>query len=88
MRKTCSEFPIGSRVRYFSQGIERREVTGTVVAHYPGGDKCVDEESGEHYITDDHVGVRVDAIPDWWAYGTHDRFAPIADELELMHEVA
>ncbi len=82
MSKRCSDFPIGSRVTYRSEMPwgEVREVSGTVVKHYPGY-LHTDEETGDTYRVPDHVSVRVDSKPKWWAYGDRDRFAPRADEL-------
>ena len=59
-----------------------RECSGVVVAHYPGyGEKCRDDETGETWISPDHVGVKVDSIPEWWPYTYTDRFAPDIAEL-------
>jgi len=74
---------IGTKVLYRSIVCGKaRECSGVVVAHYPGyGEECRDEETGETWISPDHVGVKVDSIPDWWAYPGTDRFAPDIAEL-------
>lgn len=81
---------IGTRVKYHrpaTQHIEARECTGTVMAHYRGGDKCEDKETGETWITSDHVGIKVDSIPEWWPYNGSDRFAPSIEELVAIKGV-
>lgn len=77
---------IGSRVKYKATVCERvRCCAGIVVAHYPRhGEICHDFETGEDYVSPDHVGVRVDKpLPDWWAYPDTDRFAPDITDLEI-----
>ncbi len=74
---------IGTRVKYQNERDVNRACTGTVVATYPGyRERCTDPETGETWITKDHVGVRVDKpLPSWWAYIGTDRFAPSVDEI-------
>ena len=78
---------IGSRVKAIygnaTQFVPKRECTGTVVAHYRGF-TYRDEETGELIEVSDHVGVKVDAKPDWWPYGETDRFAPGVENVELI----
>lgn len=82
--KTIPE--INSRIVYSFQpswGGPLRQCVGTVVSHYPGGDKCRDDETGEEWTRPHHVGVKVDApLPEWWPYNGTDRFAPSIDDLE------
>lgn len=80
--------PIGSRVRY-SRKVTRhlgpRTCDGVVMAHYPGhGERHTDPETGEEYVNEDHVAVKPDTKPEWWPYGTADRFAPAISELEPL----
>lgn len=79
---------IGSRVIYRRQPgeyIPARECQGTVIGHYPGGQKMSDPETGEEWIVPDHVSVRVDSqLPHWWPYGGTDRFAPDLAEVEFL----
>lgn len=80
--------PLGTRVIYKrkpTRHLPARTCTGTVVAHYWGGDKHRDPETRESYITPDHAGVKVDApLPQWWPYIGTDRFAPEIEELEPL----
>lgn len=74
---------IGKRVTY-RRADGARTCTGTVMAHYRGGDKHTDPETGARYTTPDHVGIKVDApLPTWWPYGGTDRFAPAIDEVTI-----
>ncbi len=73
---------IGARVA-FRDG--RRSCVGVVVAQYPGyGEVCRNEETGEEWIASDHVGVRVECIPEWWRYVGVDRFAPDIAHLRVI----
>lgn len=76
---------IGARVAYKSTLCgEVRECTGVVVAQYPGyGEKHCNEETGEIWISADHVGVKVDQLPKWWGR-PGDRFAPDIADLKLI----
>lgn len=78
--------PIGSRVVYTRKAtgyLSPATCRGEVVAHYRGGDRHNDPETGEDYVTPDHVGIRVDKpLPAWWPYIGSDRFAPSIDEIE------
>jgi hypothetical protein len=89
----CFDFPIGSRVRFFAPGTDfggglvskDREVTGTVVKHYDHRQEvCENEETGERWVSQDHIVIQVDAIPTWWPYPDTDRFAPEVTECELL----
>jgi hypothetical protein len=85
--KTCKDFPIGSRVSYYTKTSwgQVREATGTVVKHYPGyGEVHEDEETGERWVTPDHLSIKVDAIPPWWPYPGTDRFAPGCEDCTLL----
>ncbi len=77
--------PIGTRVTYRRKAtahLTARTCTGTVVAHYKGGDKHTDEETGEEWTTPDHAAIQVDSpLPEWWPYLGTDRFAPPIAEI-------
>lgn len=84
---------IGIRVRYrkvWHKGEtyqETREVTGTVMKHYPAyADKF--DRAGNLVARGDpkpercwSVGVKVDSKPAWWPYPNTDRFAPDVKDL-------
>ena len=78
---------IGARVKWTGKPLDQCDwrigVTGEVVAHYLGGERCYDEEECEYYTVPHHVGVKVDSVPKNWPYPS-DRFAPDIDELELI----
>ena len=81
---------IGARVLYTPErGSHRKEkVTGTVLRLYPGyGEKNVDPETGEEWITPDHVCMKVDKLPTWWAYEGTDLFAPAISTLSPLPKV-
>jgi hypothetical protein len=68
---------IGRRVAYIEPG---RELTGTVVAHYPAY-TFRDADTGERIDYPAHVAVKVDTLPDWWPYTGTDVFTPSIDDI-------
>lgn len=83
MQATQTQFKIGDRVTYLGSGHRWTPCNGTVVAIYPGGERHRDPETGEIYVTETHIGVKVDQpLPDWWPYVGKDRFAPAISELQ------
>lgn len=76
---------LGAKVKYrrLNSWGELREVTGRVVARFPG-ERYWDEEAQQYRRTPDHVSVKVDAVPCWWPYPGTDLFAPSVEELTLV----
>jgi hypothetical protein len=66
-------------------GHEARTCLGVVTKHYPGGERCWDEEAQVHYLIPDAVEVRVDKpLPNWWPYHGTDLFCPDVAEVEVI----
>lgn len=72
---------IGTRVRFTRADKPERTITGTVTAHWPSNSFYVD---GKKVTTDPAASMKVDSIPDWWAYPNSDIFAPSIHELEEL----
>jgi hypothetical protein len=72
---------IGARVRFTRTDKPERTITGTVTEHYPG---YRFHAAGKPVDVPDAVAVRVDEIPEWWAYPDTDVFAPGIDEIEPL----
>jgi hypothetical protein len=71
---------IGTAVEYRKGS---RHCSGVVVAIYPGGEEHEDEETGERWVSETHIAIKVDApLPAWWPYLGTDRFAPPISEIK------
>lgn len=83
MVKKCSDFPIGSRVKYSNPDF-LGELTGEVIRHFKGGDRGTDPDTGKRYVVPPKACVKVDKLPKGWPYLDSDVFAPDLDELTLL----